>query len=164
MRIIFKNFKNKGVSLVEVVIAAGIIATISVVVFSTYALMNKYAIQNTALIQASMLAEEGVEGLRVMRDFGWTANIASLNAGTTYRIAWNGGRYAATTSTAFIDGKFDRTFTLSNVNRDANFNIVSSGGTQDTGSKKAVVTVSWRQGNATTSKSIESYIYNSFSN
>lgn len=157
-----KLSKSKGVSLIEVIIASSIIATISIVVFSVFTLMNTQATQNTNLVQASMLVEEGVEAIRSMRDFGWSSNITTLTSGTTYGIAWNGTRFVSTTPGSFIDSKFDRTFVLSDVNRDSDFNIVLSGGTLDTGTKKVVVTVSWRQNNATTTKSLESYIFNSF--
>lgn len=160
-----KNLKrNRAVSLVEVVIASGIIATLSVAIFSAYTLMSRYAIQNTPFVQASMLAEEGIEAVKVMRDFGWTDNIGNLTAGANYRLLWADSRFSATTTSNFIDGKFDRYFTLENVYRDGSFNIVSSGGTLDTGSKKVTVTVAWRQGSATTTKTIESYIFNAFTN
>lgn len=156
--------KSRGVSLVEVVIGAGIMATLSVAIFSAYTFMSRYAMQNTPYVQASMLAEEGIEAVKVMRDFGWNDNIGNLTIDTDYRLVWSNSRFSATTTPSLIDNKFDRYFTLADVYRDGSFNIVSSPGTLDTGSKKVTVTVAWRQGNATTTKTVESYIFNSFSN
>jgi hypothetical protein len=111
-----------------------------------------------------MLLDEGAEALRLMRDDGWTTNIASLTVDTPYRLAWNNA-WTATTSTALIDNYFDRTFTLSSVSRDASsYDIVSSGGTADTNTKKATVSVSWNDGSGTTTKSVELYLYNRFAN
>ena len=155
---------NKGITVVEVVIASAIILFVTSAVFSSYTLTSKLAFQNTSLLQASLLAEEGVEAVRVIRDSGWNANIAPLSLGIPYRFFWNGSTWVSTTTLFLIDGAFDRTFTLSSVNRDGNFNIVSSGGTMDLGTKKVTVSVSWKTGYSTTTKSIESYVYNTFNN
>lgn len=162
----FKFFKKneKGISLVEVIIASAIIGSVTVSIFGALGLMTKYALRNTSFIKASMLAEEGVEALRQMRDFGYSSNISNLTVGNTYRLAWDGSKWVSTTDINFIDGKFDRTFVFSSVERDASFNIVSSGGTSDSGAKKVTVTVAFKEGTATTSRSIESYIFNTFNN
>ena len=156
----YKIKYKKGVSLIEVVIASAIIGSVSVSVFGGLGLMTQYAVRNTSFVKASMLAEEGIEALRQMRDFGYASNILNLTPGSTYRFAWDGSKWVSTTAVNF----FDRTFVLSNVNRDMDFDIVSSGGTLDSGTKKVTVTVSFKEGVATTSRSIEGYIFNTFNN
>lgn len=152
-------------SLVEVIVGAAIIGTAMVAIVGIFGGLSKLSYRNTARIQATMLAEEGIEALKTMRDAGWTSNISSLNtSGTTYRLFWSGSAWKATTSSSLIDNMFDRTFVVTPVNRDASFNVISSGGSVDTNSRNVVVTVSWRDDNATTSKSLEDYIFNSFNN
>lgn len=155
---------KRGISVVELVVASAIILAVTSVVFSSYTLTSRLALQNTPFLQASLLAEEGTEAIRVMRDFGWSANIASLTSGATYRFYFNGSTWVSTTTVSMIDGVFDRTFVLSDVNRDAGFNIVTSGGNPDAGAKKVTVSVAWKNGLSTTTKSVESYIFNTFNN
>lgn len=157
---------SSGMSLVEVIVGAAIISTALIAIVGVFGGLSKLSYRNTARIQAAMLAEEGVEALKTMRDAGWTSKISPLNtSGTTYRLFWTGSAWTSTTtSSALIDNMFDRTFVVTPVNRDVSFNVVSSGGSVDTNSRKIVVTVSWLDDNATTSKSLEDYIFNSFNN
>src|SRR5438105_3116687 len=122
--------KNKGFSIVEVLVAAAIISASSATIFGAYALATRYSLENTPNIKAAMLLEEGAEALKVMRDSSWTKKIASLSLGTSYRFYFDQtqGTWLATTSVAMIDKQFDRAFTLSAVGRDSSFNVLSSGG------------------------------------
>ncbi|MBP6974497.1 MAG: hypothetical protein KBB54_00970 [Candidatus Pacebacteria bacterium] len=162
-----KDIKNRGVSIVEVLIASAIIMTSVVAIMGVYSGLTSMAIRNTAKVQAGMLLDEGAEALRFMRDVSWASNINPLVNGTTYTLYWdysvaNYG-WKATTTRDLIDDQFDRTFVLSAVNRDAtSYDIVNTGGTLDTGTRKATVTVSWYDGVATTSKSIIMYLYNTY--
>jgi Tfp pilus assembly protein PilV len=159
--------RNKGVSIVEVLIASAIIMTSVVSIMGVYGGLTSIAIRNTSKVQAGMLLDEGAEALRFMRDVSWNTNINPLINGTTYTLYWdhtvsNYG-WRATTTKDLIDDQFDRTFVLSAVNRDATtFNIVSSGGILDTGTRRATITVSWFDGVATTSKSIVMYLFNTY--
>ncbi len=167
IRTLNKKTKNtsSGLSLVEVIVGAAIIGTSVISIVGIYGGLTKLSYRNTPRVQAAMLAEEGTEALKTMRDSGWTSQIASLTVGSTYRLAWTGGSWKATTSSALIDNAFDRTFVLSDVNRDSvTFNVVTSGGVLDTSTKKATVTVAWRDDGATTTKSLETYLFNTFSN
>ncbi len=165
MKIHFR--KNAGVSIVEVLIASAIIMTSVVSIMGVYGGLTSIAIRNTSKVQAGMLLDEGAEALRFMRDVSWNTNIAPLINGTTYTLYWdysvsNYG-WRATTTRDMIDDQFDRTFVLSSVNRDAtSFDIVNSGGTLDSGTRKATITVSWYDGVATSSKSIIMYLFNTY--
>jgi prepilin-type N-terminal cleavage/methylation domain-containing protein len=158
------SFKKRGFSLIEIIIASSIFLLAVTTIFSSYAIALKATVKNTAYLQAAFLAEEGNEALKNMRDFGWSNYVGSLSVGTPYRLSWTAGMWQATTTNTFIDGKFDRAFVLSAVSRDGSNNIVSSGGTVDTNTKKVVVSVSWNEGGATTTKTMESYVSNIFSN
>ncbi len=155
-----------GVSIVEVLVASAIIMSSVVAIMGVYSGLTSISVRNTAKVQAGMLLDEGAEALRFMRDVSWSTNINPLVNGTTYRLYWdysvsNYG-WRATTTQALIDDEFDRTFVLSSVSRDASNNIVTSGGTTDTGTRKATITVSWFDKTATTSKSIQMYLYNTY--
>lgn len=152
-------------TLVEVIIGSAIIVSAMVSIIGVYGSLTSMSLNNTKKVQAAMLLEEGAEALRLMRDDGWTANINGLTNGTTYRLAWTSNEWRSTTTPVKVDGIFDRTFVLSAVNRDATtYDIVSSGGSLDTGTRKATVTVSWFDQTATSTRSIELYLYNTFSN
>lgn len=155
----------KGMSLVEVLVASAIIMTSVVAIMGAYGGLSTLSMGNTPKVQAAMLLEEGAEALRLMRDAGYASQIASLSNGTSYGLAWSNGQWRATTTRAAIDSQFYRTFTLSAVNRDAtSYNIVATGGTPDAGTRKATVSVSWRDRGATSTRTVELYIYNTFNN
>ena len=104
---------KKGFSMVEVVIAAAIILGAVLVLLGVHNLYLKVALSNGSVVKAAYLAEEGVENIRFLRDVSWSANISGL------------------TSTSTTIENFYRTVTLSAVYRDANSDIVSSGGMLD---------------------------------
>lgn len=164
MKIKNKNSKQ-GFSLIEIIIASAVMLVAWLAVFYTFSVLTQFSSRNTSSIKASMLLEEGSEALRSIKDVSWTTNIvplASCTSSSPCRITYDfvNNLWEATTSPILIDGKFDRTFFLSDVYRDSSFNVVSSGGTLDAGSEKATITVSWFQGNATTSESLETYLFN----
>ena len=161
------NFKktNRGFSIIEIIIASSVILMVWIAVFYTYSVLTQFSSRNTSSVKASMLLEEGSEALRSIKDSSWTSNIEASSVCTSSnpcRLSYDmtSDLWSATTSNIMIDGKFNRTFFLSDVNRDSNFNVVNSGGTLDLGSKKATVVVSWYQGNSTTSQNLETYLFN----
>ena len=165
MRNSFKKIKtNSGVSLIEIVIASAIMSVTLVSLVSVYSAIEKYSFANVRSLKAIELAEEAGEVLRFMRDSGWTANIASLTNGTTYRTYWTGTAWTISTTAPLIESKYDVSFVLSAVNRDTNYNVVSSGGTLDTSSRKALISVAWKENNATSTKTSEEYLFNVFNN
>ncbi len=163
---IFNKKKNRqqGLSLIEVVIATSIIvaAFLSLVsIYNTYLSRTKTNIQN---LKAVYLAEEGVEAVKFLRDQSWTTNIVPLSTNTNYYFDFSGGDFKSTTTNQFIDGLYERKFVLQNVNRDINDDIVTSGGTTDSGTRLLTVSISWAYKGATTTKSISTYITNIFGN
>ncbi len=155
---------QRGVSLIEVVIATSIITLTLVVLVTVYSLVARYSLTNIRSFKATGLAEEGVEALGFLRDASWTSKIAPLALNTTYRLYWNGSAWTTPLSAPLLENRYDVTFRLTAVNRDASFNVVSSGGTTDSSSRKAAVSISWREGTATTTKTLETYIFNTFNN
>lgn len=151
--------------MVELLIASAIIASSFVAILGIYATLSALSLRSLPKMQAAMIAEEGVEALRSMRDAGYTANIAGLSTSGTYYLVYSQAtsRYSATTSTTVLDSKFYRTIQIANVYRDASYNIASSG-TLDADTKRATVTVSWQDKNATSTYVLQSYLFNIFDN
>lgn len=149
--------KNLGFGLIEIVVGSAIFA-LSILGISSYYQQALQVSQKTGkFVQAGFLLEEGMEIAKYFRDTSWT-NISGLTPGTTYHLSWDGSTWATSTTNIFVDGIFERTFVIDNVNRDSNDDIVSSGGTLDAGTKKATVSVSWNERGATTTKTISTYL------
>ncbi len=158
--------KKKGFSLVEIVIGAAIIASAGVAILNSYAYIIQSEIRMNKSIEATYLAEEGIEAMKYLRDKGWTANILSLSTSSTYYVMLNNasgiGSWVATTTSQIENTIFTRKITLGNVNRSAmTYDIVTSGGTYDSNTRKITVTVTWPTfNNATMTKSLSTYIAN----
>lgn len=159
-----KNLNNsvtKGFGLIEIIIGSTIL-TISLIAISTYFQKSLQLSQDSGkTVQASFLLEEGIEVAKFFRDTSWQ-NISGLTAGTSYYFQFDGTKWATTSSNVFIDNIFERKLVINNVSRDANDDIVSSGGTNDADTKKTTVSVSWLGRSGTTTKSISTYITNIF--
>jgi len=167
VNILYKNKKNlsrtaiHGFGLIEIVIGSAIFA-LSILGISSYYQQALQVSQKTGkFVQAGFLLEEGMEIAKYFRDTSWT-NISGATPGATYYLSWNGSSWATSTTNIFIDGIFERTLIIDNVNRDSNDDIVSGGGTLDAGTKKATVSVSWNDRGATTTKTISTYLTNFF--
>ncbi len=154
------NFK-RGISIIEIIIASSIISLTVISISVAYGNFVYLSRQNTAKIQAALLLDEGSEAIKTMRGERWS-NIASTTAGTTYYFAWMTDRWRATTTPVVVDNMFYRTFVVSPVYRDAStFNILpDASGTLDTGSKKVDITVSWKDQDATSTRTSTIYVFN----
>jgi len=161
----FRFQENRGFSLIEVVVGAAIIS-ISFLGLMTLASTSFYLMeQGERYVQASFLLEEGTEALRVLRDSGWQENIGSLNVETSYCLVFStfNNSWGVASSSAYIDGIFERSFILYDVNRDhSSDDIVDSGGVLDPNTKKVVMSVSWLSRKGTTTKSISTYLMDIF--
>ncbi|MFA4890138.1 MAG: hypothetical protein WC587_00675 [Candidatus Paceibacterota bacterium] len=154
-----KKIKNNkdGFGVAEIVVAVAVIALSVFGLLSVAGVSLKMLRGNTTNIQAAFLLEEGVEAVKILRDSGWGANIAPLNAGTNYYFAFNGTTWKATTTNTFIDGIYERKFVLNNVSRNGSDDIAASG-TLDPNTKKITVSVSWLSSAGTTTKIISTYM------
>jgi len=149
---------TKGFFLIEVVIVASVIAT--VLMYLLGSIQNSVEVSQRSLerTQAAYLLEEGAEAIKSIRNAtgGWTILNAAANGVTQY-LSWNGSVWSLTTTPQMVD-IFTRTVVFSSVNRDAASDIVSSGGTLDTRTRKAVITVSWLAQSTTKSESVTLYL------
>ncbi|MBI5400652.1 MAG: hypothetical protein HZB12_00845 [Candidatus Yonathbacteria bacterium] len=149
--------------MVEMLIGASIfsIALFSISNFFQQALRASKTTQST--VQGDYLLEEGMEAAKIFRDLSYTNNFRNMSTTTTYYFSWNGTNWATTTTNTFIDGKFERKFTLADVKRDVNQDIASSG-TYDPDIKLVTVSVAWHDITGTTTHSIQTYVLNLFNN
>jgi Tfp pilus assembly protein PilV len=152
--------KNQsGFGLIEIVITSTIIV-VSFTAFLSFILFSRNATfkaqRNTEAVAAG---EEAMEVVRKLKDDNWTSNIASLTAGTTYYPKLTGTTWSLTTTNPNTSSYYTTTIVFSNVSRDGSFNIVTSGGSNDTNSKKVVVTVTWKDSGTKTVK-LTGYIGN----
>lgn len=158
-------FSNQnGLALVEAVVAVGASLAVLLGILGVFAFILKSSLNNSAKVQASYLAEEGLEAVRILRDNGWNANIASVQTGTPFYLAFDGSTWQATTTNNYVNNLFERQVVLDNVYRDSNQNIVTNGGTLDPNTKKATVSVAWSSHGATTTETLMTYFSNIFNN
>lgn len=149
---------KRGFGLIEIIITATII-TIAFVGFVSFILFSRSAtLKAQRNTEAVSLAEEAIEVVRKMRDDTW-ANISSKTAGTTYYPNISSGAWVLQTSNPNSNSYYTTRIVFSDVNRDGNSNIVTSGGTNDADTKKLDVTVSWND-SGTKSVKITTYITN----
>lgn len=152
--------RDKGISLVELLVGAAILTMFIValvVVFQNFLVQSFNSVEK---VQASYLAEEGIEVFKALRDDGWEENIADLEEGTVYYLNFSDGAWQLVSSQpALIEGSFDRALIIEEVYRDGSDDI-SDSGTVDPNTKKVSVSVSWLQGNATTTNVVSTYVTN----
>jgi Tfp pilus assembly protein PilV len=164
MKPVFSKQTKKGFALVEAVISISILALVLTVLGVVGSSLLKSSLDNNARVQAAYLSEEGLEATRLIRDQGWTANIAPYASGSNFYLHFDGSSWNATSTNIFIDNTFERKVTLTEVRRDSSQHIVSSGGTVDPNIKKVTVSVSWNSRGATSTRSVSTYLANVFDN
>lgn len=159
-----KNSFIKGISIVEIVIAAGIIAVSITGIVAAIQVYLKIVHQNTRESQAVLLLDETAEALQYLRDVSYQTNAADIPTNTLYTIFWNGTSYELATSTITLQYDMTRTVTFEDVYRDNSDQIVSSGGTKDYNTKKAGITITWPYKDETKILSSELLLHNIYEN
>ncbi|MEK7090139.1 MAG: hypothetical protein AAB930_00975 [Patescibacteria group bacterium] len=160
--------KKNGFGLLEIVIAASIVsASLFALVSASHAAFQAVD-KSLKQKRAELLAEEGVEAVKILRDSGWAANIDPLTSGTTYYPSFNSQTNTwslTTTNPGAIDSIFTRTIVFSDVyrrNSDQDIVDISSGDpkTIDSGTLLITSLVTWEGKEA----KILTYITNIFQN
>lgn len=137
---------NKGMTIVEVLVAIGVI----VIIFGIMSGLSIFSLRITNLAketsQANHLATEAMEAVRSFRDgTDWNINgLASLTlAPQEYHPEIINDSWALAPGDQEIDG-FNRKIIINEVRRNISGNIVESGGSVDQDSRKITVIVSWK--------------------
>jgi prepilin-type N-terminal cleavage/methylation domain-containing protein len=163
-----KKISEKGFSLVEIVFASAIISVILVAIMGVSSQSVSVSHRTLNTYNAALLLEEGAEAIRTYRDNSWS-NISALATSTTYcptfATSTNSWSFPVASSTcSFVNSYFTRSLTVSSVNRSStSSNIISSGGVLDTGTKLITISVTWLEGAATTTKTLQLYLSDIFS-
>ena len=134
------NFFKKGFLTVELVLGVTIAVVVIVSIFNLMQISLRISNDSVDKTVSAYLVEEGAEAMKILRDNNWS-NISSLSSGTTYYLNFSSNTWS-TTTTANTIGKFTRRVSVSDVYRDSNDDI-SSSGTLDSGTKEVTIEVSW---------------------
>ncbi len=155
--------RMKGFGLIEVVIGSAVLSVALLSISGFFQTTLRASRITEGVVQGDYLLEEGMEAVKIFRDLSYTSNLRNMSTTTTYYFSWSGTNWATTTVNTFIDGKFERKFTLADVKRDANQDIAALG-TYDPDIKLVTVSVAWRDTVGTTTRSIQTYVTNIFNN
>jgi len=154
--------KQNGYGLIEIIVVASIGIMVFLSVSKCLTSFLKIALHNINTTEALFLAKSSLEQARAVRDEDWV-NISSLNLGDSYHFDSNGAspeKWIAQTGTKSED-KYTIWIVVSEVQRDGNDDIVSSGGTYtDLNTLKITSNVSWLTTNGTERISLFEYLTN----
>lgn len=154
----------KGISIIEIVIAAGIIAISVTGIAGAIQIYSKIVYQNTRQAQAVISLDEGAEAIQYLRDVSFDTEIDSRTLEQEYSIYWNGTGYELGTTTILLPYDMTRTVTFSEVRRDASDQIVLSGGTVDSNTKKATITITWPYKDEIKTLTSQMLVHNTYEN
>lgn len=158
------NSSTRGFGLIEMIIGSAVLSVALLGISNFFQSTLRTSGITQSLVQGDYLLEEGMETMKLFRDISYTDYFKNMSTTTTYYLVWNGTTWATTTTNTFIDGKFERKFTLADVNRDANSDIATSG-TYDPDIKLVTMSVSWNNPvSGTTTRAIKAYVLNIFNN
>jgi Tfp pilus assembly protein PilV len=140
----------RGISLIEALVGVSLFAV--VVVFTANALGLYFAEATTVRehVKANLLAAEGQEMVRAVRDLNWNT-LEALTIGNSYYLDIDPATITLGTTPELIDGTYTRTVTVTNAYRDGDDDLVAStapGASVDAGSRLVTVTVSWGSGDS----------------
>ncbi len=158
------RISSKGISIVEIIVAAAIISISVVGIVGAIQVYLKIVYQNTRETQAVLLLDETAEALQYLRDESFEDNFEEVNMGATYTIFWNGTGYDLATSTISLPYSMNRSIVFSEVERDSSDQIDTSGGTVDDGTILATIAITWPYKEATSTITADVLIHNLYDN
>lgn len=155
-----KKTKN-GFGLIEILLVVGVGMATFLGIEQYLNLSLKAAIQDSYQTEALYWAKSNLEQARAVRDEDW-ALISALTVGNQYNFIANGAtpeKWIAQMGTR-SESRYTVWFTVSQVQRDANSDIVAIGGIVDPNTLKINSNVSWLENGATKQISISEYLVN----
>lgn len=155
----------RGFGLVEVVIGSAVLSVALLGVSGFFQTVLRASRVTESAVQGDYLLEEGMETVKIFRDMNYTSNIKNMSTTTTYYFSWSGTGWATTTTKTIVDSKYERKLTFEDVKRDSLTKDISTTGVYDPDVKLVTVSVAWwAPVVGTTTRSIQTYIVNIFSN
>jgi prepilin-type N-terminal cleavage/methylation domain-containing protein len=158
------NYKTKksGFALIEVLVAVVILTSAALGIVTVASKSLAISQDNIKSYQASLAMQEAVEAVKLARLGSWS-NITSLSVGTNFGMSWSGTNWTIGGTPSENSQGFTRTIILSDVYRDTvSDDIVTSGGTLDSGTKKITITNSFTSRGQTKTQTVEFYIFDIF--
>lgn len=157
----YLNIDNRGITIIETLFAAALVATFMGVLSAALILYFQTSITVPKYTAAVFLADEGIEAVRTIRNEGWDSEIEVLNNDVFYHLYFSDGRWNATTTEQAIDETFTRTFVLREVERDVGGRITETG-TVNNDTRLVEVAVEWDGLIGKSDVEISAYIVNIF--
>lgn len=155
-----KNIYEKGQSIVEILIAIGMVAVILGSVVATY-VVSLRANANARLSAVGVqLAGETYDNIRALAEADWHT-ITAVPRATNHHLTLAGGNFNVNSGVETIivnDIQYTRSFIIENVHRDTGGNIVTPSGIEHPSTQRVVVTVSWPIVGATGETSMAGFI------
>ncbi len=130
----------RGQTLVELVLAMGLAALIFPTLLAAFMTTREGKPQQEQRLQAIALLKETEQAVKSIRNGGWS----TFASNGTFHPAVSGSVWSFSTGTATING-LTQSVIISDVERNTNGDIVTSGGTTDPSTKKVEITISWTQ-------------------
>lgn len=97
----FEKNTQRGLSLVELLVALGLFVTLVATLYGAILVSNKAILKASEKIQAAFLLEEGMEAIKRMRDDGWDSRIKSKSTTAgAYCLDFGENSFGVATSTA----------------------------------------------------------------
>ena len=154
----------RGQSLVELIIGIAIAAILAGSVVGALLLSVRINKESANFGTASLLGQEILDNARAFSEGDWVTlySQSDKSASSTYHIDLiSSSTLEVATGTEDITRAgitYTRWFSVENVERDSESNIVESGGTEDTSTQKISVYVEWQEGADTASISLTGYV------
>lgn len=150
-----------GFGLIEVVISTALASLVLFAFLQVETISVRLLRTEKDNVEATLIAQEGLEAVRSVRDESWTNNIGwrtdiSSPSLPYYPVVENGKWKLATSSPGLVNGKYNRYVIFEKVMRNGSDQIVASGGTDDPGTKKITVRATTTQ----TAAILTSYLTN----
>ena len=138
-----KIISSCGFGLIELVIVTAIISALLASFLQIGILSVKLLRTQKQDLEATFLAQQGIEAIRSLRDESWTTNIALLINGTSYYPSVENSKWKLSTILPpLVNGLYTRQIIFDQVFRDALDRIAVSG-TADPNTRKVTAQVAW---------------------
>lgn len=147
----FRQHRQAGISLIEVVFSVTIISIALIFIGYTVTLFVQVRHEMRMGTQALYLAEEGYELIRAIRNDSWST-IDALTLDTKYTFNLTTTTIAISSIPEIIDGEFNRVFEVRELYRNGDDDVVASttpGSASDDEAREVIVRVGYGYGTTT---------------
>ncbi len=144
-----RNSRQNGFGLIEVVVVTALVVTALFGFAQAGSVAVRLLASERENLEATLLAQEALEAVRGARDQSWGSQIAwrtqspLASPSLSYYPTVVASKWSlATSSPGLVNGIYDRYVVFEKVSRDPSDDIVSSGGTDDPGTRKVTAVAS----------------------